>query len=157
MKRRLVEQYGSNIIYNDKKYYLFPEPEAIQELPVTELKNLQLTSRKAEYIIGIAKLFTSGKMSKTGLLALKSEEKILEELIKIRGIGEWTANYTAMKSLRMMNCVPYGDAGINIALQNLKGIEKKNNRIAVENVFNRFDHWKTYLTFYLWRSLRNET
>lgn len=155
MKRRLVELYGRSITYEDKKYHLFPEPKIIQGLTVEELRGLQLTSRKAEYIIGIAKLFTSENLSKEGLLSLHNDEKIIEELIKIRGIGEWTANYTAMKGLRMMNCVPYGDAGINIALQNLKGIDKKNNRLAVENLFNKFDGWKTYLTFYLWRSLRN--
>jgi DNA-3-methyladenine glycosylase II len=154
LKRRIVEQYGKSIVHNGDKYFLFPEPEVIMNVPVADLRAMQVTTRKAEYITGIARLFATGALSKQKLEALGDEELMRRELMLVRGIGEWTANYTIMKSLRGMNCVPYGDIGINNALHYFKGISKKNNRKEVEAVFNNFEGWKTYLVYYLWRSLR---
>jgi len=156
IKRRFVERYGTSITYEGKSYYLFPRPETIEVLTVEELRLLQLTTRKAEYITGIAREFSSGRLSREALTALPTEPDMLEQLLSIRGIGEWTANYTLMKSLRAMNCIPYGDVGVNNALFQIKGIHQKNNRLLVDEVFNNFEGWKTYLVFYLWRSLRNK-
>jgi DNA-3-methyladenine glycosylase II len=156
VKRALVEKYGSSVGFGGKRYYLFPPPQLVAALPLEDLRALQLTMRKAEYIRGVAELFAQDLLSRKRLEALPNEEQMLNELLKIRGIGEWTANYTLMKSLRAMDRVPYGDAGINIALNRLKGIPKKNNRKEVEEVFNSFPGWKTYLVYYLWRSLRDK-
>jgi DNA-3-methyladenine glycosylase II len=155
VKRRLVEKYGQVLEHEGRTHFLFPSPEAIRKLSVTKLRELQLTEKKAEYLIGIAALFADGVLTKKKLKDLGDEKLMLTELIKIRGIGEWTANYAIMKSLRAMNGVPYGDSGVNQALYNLKGIPKKNNREMVDAIFNKFDGWKTYLVYYLWRSLRN--
>lgn len=154
IKRRLVEKYGKSISYKGKKYYLFPEPLSLVHLTPEDLKSMQMTGKKAEYIIGIAKLFLEGELSLTKLKRINDEKQLLTELVKVRGIGEWTGNYVIMKGLRAMNGVPYGDSGINNALFLLKGIPKKNNRAQVDEVFNQFEGWKTYLVFYLWRSLR---
>jgi DNA-3-methyladenine glycosylase II len=156
VKRRLVETFGQSITHNREKWYLFPKPSVLREKKVEELRALKLTTRKAEYIRGIAEIFDEGLLSKEKLSALDDEELMISELIKIRGIGEWTANYALMKSLRAMNRVPFGDSGINGALLRLKSIPKKNNRRQVEEVFDRFEGWKTYLVFYLWRSNREK-
>jgi DNA-3-methyladenine glycosylase II len=155
VKRRLVESYGEKLIYEGRTHFLFPTAEIIAKLNVEDLRPLQFTTRKAEYIIGIAQLFESGDLSRKKIEDLKDEQAMLTELMKIRGIGEWTANYTLMKSFRAMNRVPYGDSGINNGLFNLKGIPKKDNRLLVESVFDKFTGWKSYLVYYLWRSLRN--
>jgi DNA-3-methyladenine glycosylase II len=154
LKRRLVEKYGRKIVHEGREWHLFPEPEVMAPLNFEVLRAMQFTGKKAEYIIGIAKLFAAGELSKEKLMQLGDEKRMLEELIKIRGIGEWTANYTLMKSIRAMNCVPYGDIGVNNALHLLKGTPKKNNRVEVDKVFSAFEGWKTYLVFYLWRMLR---
>ena len=155
VKRRLVEQYGPKIKFEGALYYTFPEPSALARLKIEDLRKLQLTTRKSEYIIGIARLFEKGEMSRTSLLSLKNEEAMKNALTQIRGIGEWTANYTVMKGLGGMNCIPYGDSGVNNALLKLKGIPKKNNRPMVDAVFEQFKDWQSYLVYYLWRYLRN--
>jgi DNA-3-methyladenine glycosylase II len=156
IKRKLVERYGKHVTYKGEKYYLFPQPADILPLSVEELKALQMTGKKAEYILGIARLYAEGKLSALKIKKLKNENLMLAELVKVRGIGEWTANYAIMKGLRAMNGIPYGDSGVNNALFQLKGIAKRNNRKEVDKVFDRFKGWKTYLVFYLWRSLRNQ-
>lgn len=154
IKRRFVEQYGLSVTYDHEQYYLFPEEEVIKEVSIDELRSFQLTVRKSEYILGIARLMHEGLLSKQLLLDLENEEQMLQKLKSIRGIGDWTANYALMKCIRAMNCIPYGDVGVNNALFSLKGIEKKDNRLSVDALFSHFTGWKTYLVFYLWRSLR---
>ena len=58
-----------------------------------------------------------------------------------------------MKSIREMNCITYGDSGLNNAL---KEVWKTTSRPTIEEVdlfFQPFENWKSYLNFYLWRTL----
>jgi DNA-3-methyladenine glycosylase II len=114
---------------------------------------MQFTTRKAEYITGIARAFTENKLSKKTLNSLATEEEQLSALLHFRGIGQWTANYALMKSMGAMNRIPLGDAGVNQALFRHKGLSKSGDE-TVKRVFAPFEGWKTYLVFYLWRSLR---
>lgn len=156
IKRRLVETYGRSVEYDGRSYFMFPEPGHLRYLHIDQLKQLQLTTRKAEYIKEIAEQISSGEISKEKLLDRGNETEMLQALMRIRGIGEWTANYTLMKSLRAMHCIPYGDVGVNNALIQLKGIHKPVTRAQVDGIFGPFENWKSYLVFYLWRSQRNK-
>lgn len=153
LKRRLVEHFGTTLQHNNTPYLLFPTPDRIASLSVDQLKPLQISTRKSEYIIGVAQLMAEGKLSKKDLLALIEPEAMIEELIKIRGIGQWTANYVGMKCLKLPNSIPHGDVGLYHALHQIKGFDKRPEKATIEAFFQPFDQWKAYLTHYLWRSL----
>ncbi len=153
LKRRLVEAFGDHIRHGKNSYWLFPLPRRIAQCSVYDLRELQFTTRKSEYIIGISQDFVSGILNKEKILRAGSEEAMLEMLLKRRGIGPWTANYALMKSLRAMNRIPTGDAGLHQALARYKGIVKP-TPAKVEKLLQPFSGWRTYLVFYLWRSLR---
>lgn len=157
LKRSLVEKWGKSLTYQGQKFYIFPEPATIAQLKVEDLRAMKFTTRKAEYLIGIAQLFASNQLSKNQLLALADEEKILTELLKIRGIGKWTAHYAMMKSLRTANNTPYGDTGLYTALNQLKNLGKRATVEEIDAVYAPFGDWKSYLTIYLWRTLSKTT
>ncbi|MFK7981253.1 MAG: DNA-3-methyladenine glycosylase [Saprospiraceae bacterium] len=152
-KRALVEKYSFKENYQGKDYYLFPEAAVLAKLTVAELRTIQFSRQKAEYIIGIAQLFAANKISKAAVLALKEEPLIAKELIKIRGVGEWTANYAMMKCLKCPNALTYGDVGLYNALHAIKGFPKRPSREQLDDLFAPFEGWKAYLVLYLWRSL----
>jgi len=156
LKRRLVEQYGGRVAYQGKSYYHFPSPEQIASCEVEELKSLQFSTRKAEYLIGIAQLMAEGKLSKNELMQLPDTQARIERLCKIRGIGEWTANYTLMKCLREMTCIPYGDAGLINAIKLVDGLAQKPDRAYTAAFFAEMSGWEAYTTFYLWYSLSSK-
>jgi DNA-3-methyladenine glycosylase II len=153
LKRRFVETYGARIIHGEHPYFLFPAPARIAALRVADLRAMQFTTRKAEYILGISKAFVSGDLSKSRLEGMGSGEERLKYLLRFRGIGPWSANYVLMKSLRDMNCVPYGDAGLNQALLKIKKFPRSPEK-EVKHLLRDFEGWRTYLVYYLWRSLR---
>ena len=152
-KRALVEKYSYSENYQGTTYYLFPKAEILAKLTVAALRTIQFSRQKSEYIIGIAQLFAANKISKKAILSLKEETAIAKELIKIRGVGEWTANYAMMKCLKCPNALTYGDVGLYNALHAVKGFPKRPAREQLDDFFAPFEGWKAYLVLYLWRSL----
>ena len=152
LKRRFTEVYGTKLSYENSDYYLFPKPEIVAKIKVEDLLPLQFSNRKAEYLIEIATQFVSGNISKEILSAHTTAEGI-RLLVSVRGIGEWTANYALMKSLKRLECVTYGDVGLYNALHNLKGFDKRPSRETLNSFFENFKDWEAYTVFYLWRSL----
>lgn len=85
LKRRFVEEFGEKLTHEGNHYWLFPTPETISRIDTSDLIRLQFTTRKAEYIIGIAKLMTDESLSKEGLLKEENYEEIQKTLVAIRG------------------------------------------------------------------------
>lgn len=153
LKRRLVELYGKGIVVGERTYYLFPEPAVLARLSVESLKVLQFSMQKAQYLIGIARAFEEGSISKEILQLLPDRTARYHALIALKGVGPWTANYALMKSLREPEGIPHGDAGLLNALLNHKLISTKKDQGAIHQLFQLFPGWENYLVFYLWRSL----
>lgn len=153
LKRRLVERYGTYMTSGERQYYLFPEPAVLAAASVDELRAMQYSQRKAEYLLGLASLFATGQMSKGILENIRIFAARQQALTAIRGIGIWTANYALMKSLRMPEAVPYGDAGLLQALVAQGLIRDRKDQAGMDKLFRKFRGWEMYLVFYLWRSL----
>lgn len=92
LKQRFVEQFGTQVKFNDTVYHLFPEPAVVASLKDADLLHLQFSRQKSKYIIGLGEAFASGMISKELIKDLSFEEA-KEQLMKIKGIGNWTANY----------------------------------------------------------------
>jgi DNA-3-methyladenine glycosylase II len=153
VKRRLVELYGDYVEYQNRKYYIFPAPEVLAKADINDLRTLQFSVKKAEYLITIAAAFADEKLSRKILIELPDLESRIKFLVGIRGIGLWTANYALMKSLKEPSCIPHGDAGLLNALVNHGIIKTKTDQQTITEFFKAFQGWESYLVFYLWRTL----
>ncbi|WP_353652164.1 DNA glycosylase [Bacillus sp. AFS077874] len=153
LKRSFVEKYGESFRWKDEIVWLFPTPDVISKLEVSDLTSMKFTTRKAEYVIGIAKLMTDGLISKESLNRLESYEKKLNKLLEIRGVGNWTADYVLMKCLQEKSAFPIADVGIHNALKNQLSLEKKPSIEEIKKMGKKWKGWEAYVTFYLWRSL----
>ncbi|HID90915.1 TPA: hypothetical protein EYP44_03040 [Candidatus Bathyarchaeota archaeon] len=74
-------------------------PEALAEAEIDELKECGLSRYKASYIRGISESVSKGEFNPEGLKGVSSE-RALEELMRFRGIGRWTAEYVVARGLR---------------------------------------------------------
>lgn len=153
LKRRLVERYGRSVEYGGKCLHVFPRPEDLAGTTVEELRAMQFSGRKAEYLLHISTLFASGALSRAQLEALPPGADRVKALTAIRGIGTWTANYALMKCLREPGAVPYGDVGLLNALLAHGLISDKKDTEGLRRLFEGFPGWESYLVLYLWRSL----
>jgi len=153
LKRRLVEKYGSSFFYEGETYHLFPDCKILAGADAEELRGMQFSRSKAAYLIGLADVFARGELSRGQLMALPDRESRLQALMKIKGIGIWTANYCLMKSLRDPSGIPHGDTGLLTALANHGIIKDRKELTKIERFFSKYKGWESYLVFYLWRSL----
>lgn len=153
LKRRLVEQFGSYVKWNDRKHRIFPSPETIANLHVEDLKKLKMTTRKCEYLIGIARLITEGKLSKESLLQTQDVKIAEKQLTAIHGIGPWTAHYVLMRCLRFTSAFPIDDVGLHNAIKFITCSENKPTKHEIKDFAANWTNWESYETFYLWRVL----
>lgn len=153
LKRRLVEKYGRSFIHDGVTYWLFPSPKDIASLSPSELESLRMTKRKSEYLIGVAELMVQGTLTKELLLNVGSHQQAEKTLVKIRGIGPWTANYVLMRCLRYPCAFPIDDVGLHNAIKLRLGKELKPTKDEIMELAVNWTNWESYATFYLWRFL----
>lgn len=152
LKGRFVEKYGSAIEVGGARYFLFPSPEVVKEISFEALLALQFSRQKALYILGIAQAFCDGSLSRDHLKSLSFQDA-KEALMKMKGIGNWTANYVLMKTFRYPDAFPLEDAGVHNAIRNLKKMKSKPKLDQVKRIFKKYKGWEAYATLYLWKSL----
>lgn len=152
LKAKFVEQFGEKMIFEEQPYYLFPQPGAVALLTDEHLLPLQFSRQKSKYTVLIAEAFASGEVSKEKIKGLPLAEA-KEKLMKIKGVGNWTANYALMKTFHYPDAFPLEDAGVHNAIKNLKGLKAKPTIDQVKRIFKKYKGWEAYATLYLWKSL----
>ena len=102
----------------------YPEPEQYLKIGTSELKKIGLSKQKINYINNLAHFF----MNNQNLSYFKnlSDKNIINQLITIKGIGQWTIDMFMMFNLFRTDILPIGDLGIKKHLK--KYIISKNYR-----------------------------
>jgi AraC family transcriptional regulator of adaptative response / DNA-3-methyladenine glycosylase II len=84
---------------------------------------------------------------------LATMEEVVSRLRTIRGIGEWTAQYIAMRALRFPDAFPAADLGVRKALAQGQGSLPSEREVL--NRASRWSPWRGYATFHLWQMLED--
>lgn len=123
----------------------FPGPAIVASATLGELAALGITGRRCQAILGLALGLTSGELKLEPDADLENQ---LETLRAIPGIGEWTAQYIAMRALAWPDAFPHNDYGLRKALG-----ETSTKRILA--MAETWRPWRAYATLHLWRSLED--
>ena len=130
----------------------YPTPETISQLKPEQLRDLKFSQRKAEYVIGLGQKIANKELNLAELAKL-SDEEIKKELVKIRGIGPWTAQSFLMSGLGRANLFPMADIGIQNAIKKLFALELKPTKEEMLEYSREWEPYLSYATLYLWRSI----
>ncbi|UFT99252.1 DNA-3-methyladenine glycosylase [Radiobacillus kanasensis] len=153
LKKRFVETYGSSLSFDGKTYWIFPSAQIVANFQVEDLTALQFSARKAEYVIGVAQDIAAGKRSKKSLLDMQSYSNIHAELVSVRGVGAWTADYCIMRCLQHPSAFPIADVGLHNALKKRLNWDRKPSLEEIKEWSKAWEGWEAFATFYLWRYL----
>tara|TARA_B100001123_G_scaffold143259_1_gene166524 strand:+ start:214 stop:840 length:627 start_codon:yes stop_codon:yes gene_type:complete len=127
-------------------------PNNILKLKKNEIAKCGFSKQKISYLINLAFFFKKNKnIEKKWKRA--EDEKVIEDLVKIKGIGIWTAEMFLIFYLLRPNIFPVDDIGLLRAISvnyNLKYPLKKKE---IYEFKKRWEPWATVATWYLWRSL----
>ena len=139
----LVDTLGEVISVKGVDYRAFPSPASIAEAGIDELRGMKLSARKAEYISGIAESVASGALD-LNALALLPDDSIVEELVKLRGVGPWTAHWLLIRAFDRPDGFPGGD----LALQrSLGALYNGGKRLTADEAVTLSAQWRPYRSF----------
>ena len=123
-------------------------PETFSLLTIDELRACGLSHRKAEYISGIASAAVDGTLDFEALKNL-SDTDFIKELVKLRGVGEWTAEMMLIFSLERPDVLSWGDFAIKKGITKLFGLETL-TREKFEEIRSNFSPYNTVASLYIW-------
>lgn len=129
-------------------------PAAVADLHQDDLRQVQFSARKAEYLVGVAGLVAAGRLDLEALAA-GSARRAERELVAVRGVGPWTARYVMMRGLGFADCVPVGDAGLVRGLQHLYDLDERPDARRTEELMEPFRPYRSLATFHIWQSLED--
>ena len=127
-------------------------PDNILKLKRNEIAKCGFSKQKVNYLLNLANFFKKNKNIEKKWKRIE-DEKVIEDLVKIKGIGRWTAEMFLIFYLLRPNIFPSADIGLLRAISinyNLKYPPKKEE---IEKFRKKWNPWSTVAIWYLWRSL----
>ena len=112
-RRRLAEAFGQAQVVDGHTVYGL-DPEQLAAADPADIRALQFTNRKAEYLIAAAQAVASGALTIASLEGLPDED-VISQLTSLRGIGLWTAEWILARTLGRPRVVA-GDLGVRKAV-----------------------------------------
>lgn len=146
IEQRFMELFGGN----------FPTPEQILSRTIDELRGVGLSRPKAAYIQDLAQKILDGTVTFDTLDQLSNQE-IIDELTKVKGIGEWTVHMFLMFCMGRLDILPVGDLGIRNGVQKLYSLDHVPLPQEVADIAKEHS-WHPYesaASWYIWQSLDN--
>jgi AraC family transcriptional regulator of adaptative response / DNA-3-methyladenine glycosylase II len=140
---RLAKTLGPSFTAAGRLTHLFPPPEILAE---ADLRSLGLPAPRAETIRLLARAVCGGKIRFEGIVDVND---FVAHLCEIPGIGNWTAQYVAMRALGEPDAFPSGDLGL------LRSLGLTNSR-QLERRAEAWRPWRAYATIYLWYHAHEE-
>jgi DNA-3-methyladenine glycosylase II len=135
----------------------FPEPAAILEKDIEELRSAGLSRPKANYIRDLAQQIIDGKVRFDQLDELHNSD-IIAELTAVKGIGEWTAHMFLMFCMGRLDVLAYGDLGIRVGIRELYGLDELPSPDQVKEIAleRQWHPYETIACWYIWASRDNK-
>jgi AraC family transcriptional regulator of adaptative response / DNA-3-methyladenine glycosylase II len=134
---RIAKAYGRPFSTAGGLTHLFPSPEVLAD---ADLASVGMPGARARTIRALARAVCDGQISFEGIL---ESDAFLARLREIPGIGEWTAQYVAMRALGEPDAFPSSDLGL------LRALAFVNSR-ELEQRAEAWRPWRAYAALYLW-------
>jgi DNA-3-methyladenine glycosylase II len=131
-----------------------PTPEELLATPEDDLRGCGLSGRKVEYMRSLAEHVRSGELELERLDEL-SDAEVIEEIVAVRGFGEWSAQMFLMFFLERPDVLPTGDLGIRKAVQARYGLDELPGPEELERIAEPWRPHRTLACIHLWESLSN--
>jgi len=123
---------------------LFPPPAVLAQASGDALGQLGIVRQRQTAIVGIAKAVAEKRVQLHGGADVNATIAALKEL---PGIGDWTAQYIAMRALRWPDAFPAGDVALHKAL-GVQGL--KNPAKEAEQASQAWKPWRSYAVIRAW-------
>ena len=111
-----------------------------------DFRSCGVSRQKTKYIKALSEAILSKELDLESL-AFKSPELVREELVKIKGIGNWTVDIYLMFCLESLDIIPLGDIAVVNTMKELLDIHTKEE---MEIYAQKWKPYRSVATYFLW-------
>ena len=134
---------------------LFPLPKKILKVPDEKLRAVGISWAKVKYIKDLAEKVASQQVNLEVLDQLTDEEVIVE-LTKVKGVGRWTAEMFLMSALGRPDIFSFGDLGLQTAIKKAYSFKTLPSKRTMQRISKHWSPYRSHAARLLWASLDNE-
>jgi DNA-3-methyladenine glycosylase II len=149
IENRLIRAVGIPLTLDGCTFYCYPTPGIFAKTPDSTFRSSGLSRRKGEYIREISQQIMAGALDLELFRRYPDTESIISEMVKIRGVGRWTAELTILRGLHRADVFPADDVGVRRFIaqvyRNGETISPDEARVFAE----RWGAWKGFAAYYL--------
>lgn len=135
-------------------------PSKITAINKEDLRRIGLSRQKIEYINNISDHFINNPRNTSNSYFLSSsKDEIYNNLINIKGVGEWTIEMFFIFYMTLPDIMPFKDIGLINAIKkayNLVNLDKKTEYESILNISDKWRPYRTVATWYLWQMIDDE-
>lgn len=137
---RLAQNFGLAVREGHEASYAFPRPQDLAGLTPEALRKLGFNFQKSRAIVEVSRAIVEGRLDLEGLKSANDEEA-LQTLIKLRGVGRWTAELTMLRGMGRIHIFPADDLGARNGLARWLRLRKPLDSRRAQRIMAR---WKPY-------------
>lgn len=124
-------------------------PSRFLELDDTTLKAIGFSRQKTAYGRYLAQAILAGQLNLTALKKM-DDSTVRSELIRIKGIGQWTADNYLLMALKRPDVFPSGDLALAVAVQQVKRLRTRPTPDKLAALGLQWRPWRAVATRVLW-------
>ncbi|MFK8028904.1 MAG: DNA-3-methyladenine glycosylase [Gammaproteobacteria bacterium] len=117
-----------------------------------QLRAAGLSNNKARFLQALAEEALDGRLNFRSLAQL-SDEAVIDRLVKLKGIGRWTAEMFLMFALKRSDVASPDDVGLQRAMYELYGLRKRPSPRRFHEIARPWSPYRTVACWYLWRTV----
>jgi DNA-3-methyladenine glycosylase II len=126
--------------------------EIVARFTVEQLRSAGLSPQKASYIADLAVKVHDGAVDLRQIGRL-SDERIVEQLTQVKGIGRWTAQMFLIFSLGRLDVFPHDDLGVRAAIRDRYGLAELPDKPTAIAIAAPWRPYASVASWYCWRTL----
>lgn len=127
-------------------------PESLLRYDAQQLRSAGLSPQKASYVLDLAEKVDGGHV-RLRTIGRLSDEAVIEELTKVKGIGRWTAQMFLIFALGRLDVFPHDDLGVRVAIRDRYGLEQLPDKATSLQIAQPWRPYASVASWYCWRSV----
>ena len=130
-----------------------PSPEVLLALPVKSLRGAGFSAAKVLALRDIASRALDGRLPPRRVLARWDDERIVDQLVQIRGVGRWTVQMLLIFTLGRRDVLPVDDYGVRNGFRLAYGLDRLPTPRELGDHGLRWAPERSAAAWYLWRAV----
>ncbi len=134
-------------LFNTTQY---PSPDDILITPFENLRGAGLSNQKVTYLLDLSKKYVDGTLQ-LDELDEKSNKEVSDQLIQVKGIGQWTADMFLMFTLNREDVFPLGDLGVKKGVAIIENLSELPTEKHMAEISEKWQPYRTIAAWYMWK------